>query len=135
MIPRAALLAALCTLVAVPAQDPPPSVPALLQAARADLAAGDAARARAAIDRALERDPVHLDALLVSAAVARALDDVDRAVHDLHSWLALHDARPRAQQDRRARRKVEAELLALDPDAERWSQLVRRYVQGLSRLG
>ncbi len=131
-------LLALGNLAAVAAapQDPEPSpaVPALLAEARGALEAGELERARKVLQRALERDPLNLDGLALSSEVARAAEDLDRAVHDLHIWVETHDGRPRTYQDRKQRTALGKTLEELDPEAESWSKLQTRYVRGLASL-
>jgi tetratricopeptide (TPR) repeat protein len=115
-------------------QDPAPTVQALLAEARGELAAGRLDAARTAVDRAAMRDARHLAVLETSASIADAAGDLDRAAHDRFLWIELHDGRPRAQQDRRARKAVLETLLAADPEAQAWEKLQKRYVAGLVGL-
>lgn len=114
--------------------EPAPTVQALLAEARSELDAGHAEPARRAVERALERDARNLDALRLSAAIADAQDDADRAVHDRFVWIELHDRRPRAQRDRKAEKSVREALLAADPEAESFERLQKSYVRGLVAL-
>lgn len=118
-------------------QDPEasaPTVQALVREAEGELAAGRIDSARRAADRALMRDARSLEVLGVSAAIADAAGDADRAAHDRFLWIELHDGRPKPQQDRTARKAVLEQLLAVDPEAESFEKLQKSYVTGLVRL-
>ncbi|MEO6596951.1 MAG: hypothetical protein ABIP94_19570, partial [Planctomycetota bacterium] len=135
-----ALLAVLFVPGAAPAQDPPASfVGAYLDEARGLLAAGDLAGARAAVDRALERDAKSLPALQLRAEIAQQLKDADGAVHTWHRWLEVFNARAdRKAQDqaRTAQRKATlAQLTPLDNEALTWGKLLDQYVTGLLDIG
>ncbi|MEO0481406.1 MAG: hypothetical protein AAF196_18200 [Planctomycetota bacterium] len=132
-----ALLACLLTAQRGSGQDPTPAprVATLLIEARAALEASELPKARGAIERALERDDQNLEALLLSAQIAEAMEDPDRAVHDRHRWLELNDSRPKKKQVKKKERKTRLEeLLALDAKAEDWKKLVRGYVKDLTKL-
>ncbi|MBI5850281.1 MAG: hypothetical protein HZB39_04475 [Planctomycetes bacterium] len=121
------------------AQDPATNVATLIAEARAELARPDHAKARAAIDRALERDPVDLNALLLSSQIAEAATDKDRATHDLHTWLDLVDSLPKTAREQKSRlapeRKTQlARLATLDPEAASWGRLQTKAIQELDLL-
>lgn len=129
----AGLLAAL--LVRTPAaQQEPGFVAGYLAEARAALDQGELAAARLAVERALERDDKSLPALALLADLAQRQQDVDRAVHALHRWLDVFDARP--GKTAAAERKATFDrLLPLDGEAPTWSRLQATYVKGLLELG
>lgn len=122
-----------------PAQDPTTSVATLIAEARAELGKPDHQKARAAIDRALERDAVDLEALLLSSRIAEASSDKDRAAHDLHTWLDLVDSLPKTAREQKARlapeRKTQlARIATLDPEAASWGRLQQKAIQELDLL-
>ncbi|HEX5053611.1 MAG TPA: hypothetical protein VFZ65_17665 [Planctomycetota bacterium] len=134
----ATLLAALFGLPFVgtaAGQDAPPGfVASYLDEARGELAAGNFAGAQAAVDRALERDARSLPALQLRAEIAQQQHDADAAVHTLHRWLDVFDARA----DRKAsaqRKAVLEQLTPLDSEALTWGKLQAAYVAGLLELG
>jgi len=65
-----------------------------LRAARDYLAAGDAARARAAADRAVDNDPYDLDAVDLASGFAIEQGDVDASAAMLTRLLTAKDDRP-----------------------------------------
>ena len=73
-----------------------------LRAARDYLAAGDAARARAAADRAVDNDPYDLDAVDLASGLAIEHGDVDASAAMLTRLLTAKDDRPPAHLARRA---------------------------------
>jgi tetratricopeptide (TPR) repeat protein len=116
------------------AQAQPGFVSTYLDEARGQLAAGDVAAARAAVDRALERDERSLPALELLADVALRQQDVDTAVHALHRWLDVADARS-GRRPGPARKVVSDRLLPLDSEAPSWGRLQAQYVTGLLDIG
>ncbi|MDO8348825.1 MAG: hypothetical protein Q7T30_01215, partial [Planctomycetota bacterium] len=117
------------------AQDPHPGfVATYLAEARGQLAAGDTMAARAAIDRALERDGRSLPALQLLAAIATSQNDLDTAVHALHRWLDVFDAR-RDKKVAAERKAVFDQLAPLDSEAAGWEKLQNQYVAGLADIG
>ncbi|MCR9246396.1 MAG: hypothetical protein NXI31_15290 [bacterium] len=137
MTPRCfagAIFALLC--VVTPAQNeekPLGFVASYLTEARGKLAAGDTAGARAAADRALERDPKSLPALELLAQIAQVQGDLDTAVHSLHRWLEVHDTRSRKRTPER--KAVHDRLAPIDTEARTWETLQDKYVRGLLGLG
>jgi Tfp pilus assembly protein PilF len=102
-----------------------------LSSAEAALAAGDLERARADIERALERDPNSLRAweLLARWAERQALKD--ELVHALHRQLALVRAQGRAKAELQPLRE---RLVSLDPSAEKLLSLRTNFVEKLVKL-
>jgi len=133
-------LALIATLSLLPAplaaqtqEQPTGFVAAYLAEGRGKLADGDTAGARAAVDRALERDPNSLVALRLLADIAQRQADKDTAVHALHRWLDVHDTRYRkSTPDRKA---VHEALAPIDSEATTWEKLQNNYVRGLLGLG
>jgi hypothetical protein len=118
--------------LAVTAQAPAGFVASYLDEARGQLNAGDLAAAAAAVDRALERDGKSLPALQLRAEIAQRAKDTDAAVHTLHRWLDVFDARS----DRKVpaqRKAVLDQLLPLDSEALSWGKLQSAYVSGPAR--
>ena len=132
----ASLLAAL-----LPAQDVPTGfVATYLAEARGALQAGDVAAARAAVDRALERDARSLPALQLLAEIAARQTDTDTAVHTLHRWLEVFDARADKKASAAApavaeRKATFDRLLPLDAKVLDWGKLQAQYVTGLLDVG
>jgi tetratricopeptide (TPR) repeat protein len=122
----------------LPAQaDPAPApsfVAAYLDAAKGHLAADELPAAKAAVERALERDPNSLPALRLLADVAQRLPDADQAVHALHRWLDVFDAR-RSGKLPTERAATIAALQPLDEQHAAWSTLKAAYVAGLLEIG
>ena len=114
--------------------EPPPTIRGLLTAAAGELEAGRVEPARRAVERALERDPQNLEGLRISAAIADAEENPDRAVHDRFLWLEIHDRRPRGEQDRRLAKAVRDALELADPECASWEKLQSRYVRELTAL-
>ena len=134
------LFASLCWSLVIPAQAPVGFVASYLAEARGQLQAGDVAAARAAIDRALERDGKSLLALQLLAEIAVRQEDLDTAVHTLHRWLEVWDGRsvPKgtAATQAAAERKATFErLLPLDAKAPDWGKLQAKYVTDLLDVG
>ncbi|MCU0865797.1 MAG: hypothetical protein MUC36_18585 [Planctomycetes bacterium] len=127
--------------VAVPGQQEPVGfVASYLAEARGQLQAGDLAGAKAAVERALERDGKSLPALQLLAEIAVRLDDRDTAVHMQHRWLEVFDARtdPKAKAGPEAlaeRKALLERLQALDTKALDWGKLQAACVTGLADIG
>ena len=130
------LMLSLAPQVRLAAQaDSPPTgfVTAYLAEARGKLAEGDAAAARAACARALERDWNSLEALQLLAEIATRQADLDTAVHSWHRWLDVHDTRNRKSTPER--KLVHLQLEPIDSEAKTWEKLQSQYVRGLLDLG
>ena len=105
-----------------------------LDEARGHLENAKLVEARAAADRALERDAQHLGALLLLADITEQQGDRDASVHALHRWLDVYDGRE-GKQDKRRRQAVLDRLLLVDTEADAWEKLQKRYVDSLLTLG
>ena len=105
-----------------------------LQEAEGHLAAGDLAEARAATERALERDPNSLSALRLLARIAEQQSDLDIAVHSLHRWLEVQEVRT-GRKGKKARKPVHEQLEPLDTEASSWKKLQTNYANGLVKPG
>jgi hypothetical protein len=130
-----ALLALFVCPRLLPAQAQEPGfVATYLVEARGELEAGHLEAARAAVDRALERDAKSLPALQLLAQIALRQDNLDIAVHSLHRWLNTFDARTgkKAGNERKA---VADQLTPLDSEALTWGKLQNQYVSGLLDIG
>lgn len=126
--------ACLLLSLAVTAQEPAGFVASYLDEARGHLTAGDLAAAAASVDRALERDGRSLPALQLRAEIAQRQKDNDAAVHTLHRWLDVFDAR--SERKAPAQRKaVVDQLVPLDSEALSWGKLQAAYVTGLLDIG
>jgi tetratricopeptide (TPR) repeat protein len=117
------------------AQDPQIGfVASYLTEAKGRLADGDLPGARAAVERALERDRNSLAALQLLANIAQQQKDLDTTVHSLHRWLDVFDARNRGKNP--PERKATNEWLTpIDSEATSWEKLQNEYVRGLLDLG
>src|SRR5258708_1684499 len=73
------------------AQAEPGFVASYLAEARGHLEHNELLPARAAVNRALERDDHHLAALQLLGEIAEQQDDRDTAVHSWHRWLDVWD--------------------------------------------
>lgn len=124
----------LCSLLR--AQQAPPSsafVAAYLAEAQGQLAAGDLPGARRAVDFALERDPKSLPALWLLATIAEQQGDSDTAVHALHLWLTVFDARS-GKKSPAERKPTVDRLQPLDSEAQTWARLQAQYVTGIADI-
>lgn len=116
-------------------QDPPTGfVAAYLAEAKGKLGEGDLLAARAAAERALERDRNSLPALRLLAQIAQQQQDLDTAVHSLHRWLDVEGARNRGK-NLPERKAVHEVLAPIDSEATSWEKLQNEYVKGLLELG
>ncbi|MBL8725290.1 MAG: hypothetical protein JNK49_14675 [Planctomycetes bacterium] len=130
------LVLALWLVPALPAQEPRPKTPfvtAYLAEAEGQLRAGDVAGARRAVDFALERDARSLPALWLLATIAERQGDVDTAVHALHLWLSVFDARSGKKNPAERKPTVER-LQPLDSEAPTWAKLQGQYVAGIADI-
>lgn len=117
------------------AQDPPPGfVSSYLQEAEGKRSEGKLDEARKATERALERDPNSLAALLLLAKIAEEQKDLDIAVHSLHRWLDVQEART-GKKGRKARKPILELLAPLDAEATSWKKLQDKYADGLVAIG
>ncbi|RMH02340.1 MAG: hypothetical protein D6702_09130 [Planctomycetota bacterium] len=111
-----------------------PYIEKYLASAAHHLERGELAEARAAIERALERDDQHLGALLLLADVAERAGDLDAAVYNLHRWLAVYDAAAEKPVPAARAREVRNRLAGLDETADRFRQLSEEHVERLLAL-
>lgn len=105
-----------------------------LASATEKLAANEPEAARAAIERALERDDQHLGALLALADVCEKLGDQDAAVYSLHRWLDVVDAAEKSPVPRAKRKEIFERLLLLDEEADTFHRLSGKYTKDLIAL-
>lgn len=110
-------------------------VASYLAEARDKLGSGDPNAARAAVERALERDPNSLAGLELLSKVAAAQQDLDTAVHALHRWLDVHDTRAKTRKTTPARKAIHEQLAPIDVEARTWETLKGDYVDDLMGLG
>ncbi|HLQ37102.1 MAG TPA: hypothetical protein VK348_04845 [Planctomycetota bacterium] len=116
------------------AQAEPGFVASYLAEARGHLEHHELLPARAAVDRALERDDHHLAALQLLGEIAEQQDDRDTAVHSWHRWLDVWDSKPGSKQGKE-RKAVFDHLLVLDAEAGSWQKVQQQYAAGLLDLG
>ena len=105
-----------------------------LQAARQLRAESRPGPALLAAERALERDPRHLEALGLFAELSLQLGDTDAAVHAWHAWLDQYDAHKVPPLPAKAREAVLAHLRAHDRETRSWNTLQADYVRELTTL-
>jgi tetratricopeptide (TPR) repeat protein len=117
-----------------PAAPPAGFLASYLQEARGRRDAGDLPAARLAAERALERDPNSVEALELLAEVAVRLADLDAAVHALHRWLDVDQARQRGKATPE-RKAIGDRLAPLDAEAATWGKLQAEYARSLADLG
>ncbi len=113
----------------------PGFVQGYLQQAEAALAAADLPAARAAVERALERDDRSLPAWHLLRRVAAAQQDRDAAVHAAHRWLDLWETAGPGRPAAKDRKAFLDALLQDDPEASAWQALQKTFLQGLLDLG
>lgn len=97
-------------------------------------AEGDLGAARAAIEKALERDDRHLDALQALAELAQASGDIDTSVWAYHRWLSVVDASNKPGASRKVRKEVLAKLMTIDLRAEDFRDLTTDHLNALNKL-
>ncbi|HBF23281.1 MAG TPA: hypothetical protein DDW23_05625 [Planctomycetes bacterium] len=99
-------------------------------------AEGNVAAACVAVDKALERDDRHYQALDLRAELALMAGDRDMAAYCWHQWLEVAST-ARAAKDRDAapsrkeEKRIEEALIAVDYSAETFTSLVENYIDGL----
>ncbi|QDU68688.1 hypothetical protein [Engelhardtia mirabilis] len=137
LIPCAAILArpsAASASAAAPFRgddDAPPTLGLALDRAESLLELGDLDRARAQIERALERDARSLRAWDLRARWAEVAEDRDDLVHTLHRRLELTVAQDRPKAERA---EVRERLYAVDPLARDLELLREEFVEELVKL-
>ena len=112
----------------------PGFVTGYLQEATGKLSEGKLDEARAATERALERDANSLPALQLLAQIAQQQRDLDIAVHSLHRWLEVHETRT-GKNGLKLRKPIQETLLQLDAEATAWQKLQDKYALGLVDIG
>jgi tetratricopeptide (TPR) repeat protein len=131
----ALIVATLLPTAPLSAQDPPPGfVSSYLREAEGKRGEGKLDEARKATERALERDPNSLAALLLLAQIAEQQKDLDIAVHSLHRWLDVQEART-GKKGKKARKPILELLVPLDAEATAWKKLQDKYADGLVAIG
>jgi tetratricopeptide (TPR) repeat protein len=116
---------------------PPPKAPEVtpftvaLEGARKALAAKDLEKARAQLDRALERDPRSVKAWDLRARLAEANGDRDEQVFSLHREhkLLVAQKAPKSEQD-----AVRGKLIGLDPIAPELLDLSKVFIAKLAPI-
>lgn len=116
---------------------PPPKAPEVtpftvaLEGARKALAAKDLEKARAQLNRALERDSRSTEAWAVRAALAEAAGDRDEQVYALHTQLRLSVAQKLPKE---ALEALRTRLVALDPQAVELFSMNTRFIGTLEPI-
>lgn len=120
----------------LPGQSHPPIgfVASYLKEAEGKLAEGKLDEARTATERALERDPNSLSALQLLARIAQKQEDLDIAVHSLHRWLEVQEART-GRKGKKQRKAILEQLEPIDSEATSWKKLQVSYANGLVKIG
>ncbi len=95
---------------------------------------GDVAGARAAIEKALERDDRHLEALRALAELAEEGGDIDTSVWAYHRWLNVVDSAKKPAASRKVRKEVLEKLALLDLRAEDFVNLTDDHLAQLAKL-
>ena len=108
-----------------------PNVLTYVAAAKDKLAKQDHEGAMAAIEEALDRDALHLEANEVASQVASALADEDAATWFLHK---LVDLAERSGQHKQLATRARAELATRDPLAKDWDALQDKWLRSLLAL-
>lgn len=133
-VPALLILVSLAQHGAAQADPPAGFVASYVAEARDHLAKDDLPAARAAVERALERDDRDLGALQLRAEIAERQGDRDGAVHGWHRWLDVWDSR-QGRKAGKERKAVLDHLQTLDTEATAWQTLQRAYVGSLLDLG
>lgn len=95
---------------------------------------GDASGARAAVERALERDDQHLGALKILAELATAEEDLDTAAWAYHRWLQVVESAEKLPVSRSSRKAVLEALLLVDERADDFRGLSDDHLGELHKL-
>jgi tetratricopeptide (TPR) repeat protein len=95
---------------------------------------GDLIGARAAVEKALERDDQHLGALKALAELSAQSSDKDMAVWAYHRWLQVVDASSKSGASKSQRKAVLASLELLDVRAEDFRRLSKNHLSQLHKL-
>jgi len=97
-------------------------------------AEGNVAAAREAIEKALERDDRHLEALQALAELAEAGGDTDTSVWAYHRWLSVVDSSKKPGASRKVRKEILAKLALLDLRSEDFRSLSTDHLGQLHKL-
>lgn len=108
-----------------------PNIAMYVAAAKDKLAAKDLDAAQAAIEQALDRDALCIEANEVAARVARAGNDMDAAVWYLHRVV---DIASRSKDTKAIATRVRTELFELDENAKRQEALEAEWLRALLDL-
>ena len=126
------LLGSLPTPVATNGGDP--FIEKYLSTAERHRAEGDAVQARAAVERALERDDKHLGCLKILAELAVEGDDLDTAAWAYHRWLQVVESAEKLPVSRSERKAVLEALALVDERAEDFRSLTDDHLKELHKL-
>lgn len=95
---------------------------------------GDAVGARAAVERALERDDRHLGALETLAELAAEGDDLDTAAWAYHRWLQVVESAEKLPVSRSKRKQILEAVTAVDARADDFRSLTDDHLSELHKL-
>lgn len=95
---------------------------------------GNTALARAAVERALERDDKHLGALKTLAELAKQQGDADTAAWAYHRWLQVVESAEKLPVSRSERKAVLEAVIAVDERAEDFRNLSEGHLKELHKL-
>lgn len=98
------------------------------------LADGDAAGARAAVERALERDDQHLGALRTLAELAAKEGDLDTAAWSYHRWLQVVESAEKLPVSRSERKAVLEAIALVDDRADDFRGLSDDHLSELHKI-
>ena len=107
-----ALLLSAALVATAPAQELNPFLEKYTSLAARQRDDGDLPAALASVQRALERDARSLNALALQAELAKAVDDLDLAVHSLHQWTDIVAAAKRSPVNGKTKREFATEIAA-----------------------
>jgi tetratricopeptide (TPR) repeat protein len=98
------------------------------------LAEGDIEGAKAAVEKALERDDQHLGALKALAELSAKSADLDMAVWAYHRWLQVAETASKPSTSKSQRKKVLAAVAEIDERAEDFRRLSKNHLSQLQKL-
>lgn len=116
------------------AQGGDPFIEKYLSTAERHKAEGNMAAARAAVERALERDDKHLGALKSLAELALEGNDADTAAWAYHRWLQVVESAEKLPVARSERKAVLEAVMAVDERAEDFRDLTDDHLKELHKL-
>ena len=111
-----------------------PFIEKYLSTAERHMAEGNTAAARAAVERALERDDKHLGALKSLAELALEQGDPDTAAWAYHRWLQVVESAEKLPVSRSERKAVLEAVIAVDERAEDFRDLTDDHLKELHKL-